>query len=172
MYKLLELTAIWYQASDPLGPVMAALSLLPILIHTSLAALSLCTPPPHSTHHQKLFLGHLLNEFLNARLKRVFRRARPTPGPPTSNDNCKVGDGMPSSHAQFMGFFIAAWACRLPGQVMGVVPEWILFAAAMVAAVLVSYSRVYLRYHSREQVVAGFVIGVGCGRVFKEIFGL
>lgn len=52
------------------------------------------------------FVGQLACEGLNLGLKRIFKHGRPT-------DFLGTGYGMPSSHSQFMGYFMAFWCLHL-----------------------------------------------------------
>jgi dolichyldiphosphatase len=52
------------------------------------------------------FIGQLGCEGLNLALKRIFKQGRPT-------DFLGTGYGMPSSHSQFMGYFLAFWCIHL-----------------------------------------------------------
>ncbi|CAG8537247.1 2686_t:CDS:2 [Paraglomus brasilianum] len=74
-----------------------------------------------------MFIGQLTCELTNAILKRIIREQRPT-------DKLGDGYGMPSSHAQFVGYFA-------------------------VFSILHLYTRVYLNYHTPTQVIVGYVIG-------------
>lgn len=51
-------------------------------------------------------VGQLGCEGLNLALKRIFKQGRPT-------DFLGTGYGMPSSHSQFMGYFMAFWCIHL-----------------------------------------------------------
>jgi dolichyldiphosphatase len=51
-------------------------------------------------------IGQLGCEGLNLGLKRIFKQGRPT-------DFLGTGYGMPSSHSQFMGYFMAFWCLHL-----------------------------------------------------------
>lgn len=162
MYKLLELSAIWYEKGDRLGLLMALVSLAPMLIFTSLVVLALCTDPPHSTHHLKLLVGQLINELLSVSLKRYLKIPRPPHGPPMTDDDF----GMPSRHAQFMGFLVGYWRGRLPGVMRGVGG---LRVVVVGAAVLVAWSRCHLLYHSVDQVVVGLLIGFVFAKIYAKI---
>ena len=71
---------------------------------------------------------------------------------------------MPSAHAQFCFFFaayVALWARR--HWRVGAAWRAAAVGAAAVGAAAVTYSRVYLRYHSVPQVCAGAAVGVASG---------
>lgn len=71
------------------------------------------------------------------------------------------GYGMPSSHAQFVAFFavyLALWI-HLRAHVF---PRWVRWGLTVVAAVgsaAVALSRIYLSYHTQQQVACGYVVG-------------
>lgn len=162
MNKLLDLTAVWYEEGDRLGYALAIISLAPILIFTSLTVLTLCTDPPCSDHHLKLLLGQVLNEVLSMSLKQILRIPRPLNGPPIDDY------GMPSRHAQFMGFLVGYWNGGLPGRMRGGERWW--RGCGVVGAVMVCWSRCYLKYHSVGQVLVGAVIGFVFARVYAKFF--
>lgn len=143
--KLLSLTAVVYPRGDRLGQLLAATSMLPLVLAVSLVTCVLCRRDLHSCF---MLLGQLLNELLNKAIKESVREARPQGSP--ADDF-----GMPSSHSQFMWYFAtyhvlfahsrAAHHSRL--EVLGS------SALALLCAGGVAYSRVYLLYHTVEQVL-------------------
>eukprot|EP00285_Hemiselmis_virescens_P005155 CAMPEP_0173397848 /NCGR_PEP_ID=MMETSP1356-20130122/39651_1 /TAXON_ID=77927 ORGANISM="Hemiselmis virescens, Strain PCC157" /NCGR_SAMPLE_ID=MMETSP1356 /ASSEMBLY_ACC=CAM_ASM_000847 /LENGTH=184 /DNA_ID=CAMNT_0014357197 /DNA_START=102 /DNA_END=652 /DNA_ORIENTATION=+ len=107
-------------------------------------------------------VGQLLNEVSNYVFKRLLKQPRP-PGAP------RVGmheSGMPSNHAQFMGFFVAFGVLVVLYRLRGYHP--VEKAATLVGTVslglLVCRSRLLFGFHTFEQVAVGFVIGLlsGC----------
>ncbi|BFZ55200.1 hypothetical protein PYCC9005_002240 [Savitreella phatthalungensis] len=100
-----------------------------------------------------MLAGQLACEGLNDLLKKAIRQPRPQ----TRNFD---GYGMPSSHAQFMGYFAAYMV--LTAHPLEKVP-------AVVLAVAVAGSRVFLAYHSVEQVIVGVVVGVVFGVVWATV---
>lgn len=75
------------------------------------------------------------------------------------------GYGMPSSHAQFVGFFavyFSLWmylrARQLPSYQRAVIS-----VTAVALSVAVSLSRIYLSYHTQLQVACGYSVGVVFG---------
>lgn len=103
-----------------------------------------------------MLAGQLLCEAVNFGLKRLIRQERPT-------RMHGKGYGMPSSHAQFMAFWAMYLALfislRHAGPHSHRVEKWGLVVAAVVGAVAVATSRVYLGYHSQRQVVVGMSAG-------------
>lgn len=75
------------------------------------------------------------------------------------------GFGMPSNHAQFVAFGAAYVLLFVTRRCKGA-PTWERLLAAVVAVALAgacAASRVYLGYHTTEQVLVGLVVGAGCG---------
>jgi len=90
-----RLTEVKYDPSDPLGLVLAVASLLPIALLVAFPTLILFRRDLRTI---TFFAGQLANEALNMVLKRVLREPRPA-------GSHREDYGMPSSHAQFSGFF-------------------------------------------------------------------
>ncbi|KAJ1839236.1 hypothetical protein LPJ70_005139, partial [Coemansia sp. RSA 2708] len=106
-----------------------------------------------------LLLGQLLNELLNLIIKLIIREPRP-------HEHLGDGYGMPSSHAQFMGFFVVYVVVYLETRVvMHQVHRRVVQAGSLVLGGLVLISRVYLGYHTVRQVLAGAIVGAGTGAV-------
>ncbi|CAJ0892985.1 5822_t:CDS:2 [Entrophospora sp. SA101] len=78
-----------------------------------------------------IFIGQSICELFNAILKRWLREKRPT-------DRLGTGYGMPLSHAQFIAFL-----------------QFLQFYIY----ITVSYSRIYLNYHTTKQVLFGNLFG-------------
>eukprot|EP01045_Picozoa_sp_COSAG04_P007015 COSAG04_NODE_356_length_16034_cov_11.195168_17_plen_247_part_00 len=85
--KLLSLTAVVYQRGDTAGQLLAAISLLPLVLVVGLATCILCRREVHTCF---FLLGQLLTELLNKALKETLRQPRPADAP--ADDY-----GMPSS---------------------------------------------------------------------------
>jgi len=160
VWKPISLTYVTYPEGDMVGKLLAWGSLLPIFIIVSFVTLILFR---REIHTMMFFVGMLLNETLNMVLKRYFREARP----------CRPGDesllyskhGMPSSHAQFMGFFalylifFAYMRLKPHESEYFIVRKHVMAFSAFTSAIFVSISRIYLHYHSLEQVGAGLLVG-------------
>lgn len=157
MLRPFKLTFFEYEDGDALGKLCALLSCAPIFAVVSFATLFASR---RDLATAAFFLGHLLNEALNAALKRALKQPRP----PSQLRHGPTDYGMPSAHAQFCFFFaayVALWARR--HWRVGAAWRAAAVGAAAVGAAAVTYSRVYLRYHSVPQVCAGAAVGVASG---------
>lgn len=126
------------------------------------------------------FFGQLACEAFNLVLKRTFKQGRPT-------DFLGTGYGMPSSHSQFAGYFMAFWCLHLlrfrPGMSRARrarekgqqdaqlslinllrTAEHVTFVVLIVIGCIVTaYSRYHLSYHTPSQIIVGFSLGLACG---------
>lgn len=105
-------------------------------------------------------VSQLLNELLNNVLKHWIKQPRPV-----ALVRFHLGSyGMPSDHAQFM-FFAAAYVLLFAslrwGQPLYARVGWCLVAVCFAAAV--TLSRVYLMYHTPEQILVGALVGSVAG---------
>jgi dolichyldiphosphatase len=115
-----------------------------------------------------MFGGQMACEALNFALKRILKEERP-------KQMHGKGYGMPSSHAQFVAFFSLSLTLFLlfrhvpkkptPSHTpLSMTARVGLSALALANAGLVSWSRIYLSYHTPKQVL----VGVGAG-IFSAI---
>ncbi|KEZ39059.1 putative dolichyldiphosphatase [Scedosporium apiospermum] len=163
----LSLTHVYYDPTDPLSHLCAWLALLPQALCIVYVTLSLST---REAEVLLTFAGQLACEAANFLLKRLIKEARPAriPG---------KGYGMPSSHAQFVAFWSVSVALFLLVRYQPVpspssashrrgvwpfVPRLVVSVVALVTAIAVAASRVYLSYHTPKQVCVGFAAGVVC----------
>ncbi|KAJ0395847.1 hypothetical protein P43SY_002264 [Pythium insidiosum] len=150
-----ELTWVEYDAQDPLGAVLALVTLSPVFIMVMYATLVVFQ---RDLDAMALLVGQLLNEVLNQILKRTIKQSRP-------HGARMSGAGMPSAHAQFLGFF-AAYVVAYTLQRMDHrrrAEKTLTIAGAILLALLVCVSRVRLGYHTTEQVIAGAIVGLISG---------
>ena len=167
----LDLTHVQYSARDPWGAYWALVTLSPVLILAVYVAAFLHR---RDLIFVRVLLGHIGCEALNGRLKREIQEPRPT-------SVLGMGYGMPSSHAQFSGFFcafwcwhiVAHWPRRDPSLARGV---WLRRAEqgtslllVLACTALTCYSRVHLMYHTADQVKVGVALGGAMGLVYYAL---
>jgi len=166
LWKPVSLFHVTYPADDIIGKILGWGSLIPMFIIVAFITLILFR---RELHTMAFFGGIVLNELLNAILKHSIKASRP----------CRPGDeaqlfnkyGMPSSHAQFMGFFAIYMTLfayirlkmHISEQFMDNIRQHLMAFTSIGAALFVIISRIYLRYHTVEQVIVGLVIGVLSG---------
>ncbi|KAJ2834184.1 hypothetical protein GGI24_000513 [Coemansia furcata] len=151
------LTHFQYSDGDHIGMALALASLFPIFMVVMEVTIVLSR---REIAGILLLSGQLLNEAFNLVLKQIIREERP---------HLHLGDGygMPSSHAQFMGFFVVFTTMYLEARITtNVIHKRAVQMGAIVLGVLVAASRVYLGYHSGMQVVAGGAVGLIAGLVW------
>ncbi|XP_065647694.1 dolichyldiphosphatase 1 isoform X2 [Hydra vulgaris] len=162
----ISLTHVIYPKGDTFAKILAYSSLFPIFVVSGFITLIIFR---RELHTMVFFGGVLINEILNLTLKHTLKSPRPCqPG------DCKLlmtKHGMPSNHAQFMSFFAVYMVLfayiRMKIHVVEKFTDNLrrhgitLFSIA--STVIVCISRVYLRYHTIEQVLVGVVIGLVTG---------
>lgn len=160
-----SLTHVQYEEGDRLGFLLALVSQTPVFVMVSYAVL-LCSRRDLAT--AALATGQLLNEVVNYVLKHAIRQPRP------AHVHAHAGSlpkwGMPSDHAQFVGFaagYLTLWALRR----WSVGRAWRggVALAVHLGAGAVMFSRVYLGYHTVDQVVAGYCVGLGLGAAWHAV---
>ncbi|KAL0273982.1 UNVERIFIED_CONTAM: hypothetical protein PYX00_006530 [Menopon gallinae] len=155
----LSLTTVEYPRGDWFGRFLALTSLLPFSIISGFIALILFRRDLHTI---SFFIGTIFNEFLNLILKHIFCEARPV-----FRNSLYTEYGMPSSHSQFMWFFTTYIVyfvfIRLQHMNNKTTLETIwrtaLTVVCLLAAMAVTYSRIYLQYHTWNQVLTGILVG-------------
>ncbi|EPS28590.1 hypothetical protein PDE_03536 [Penicillium oxalicum 114-2] len=168
----LSFTHVHYNPQDPLSFASAWLALAPQALCVSYATLIWASREVEVIF---MFGGQLSCEALNFVLKRIIKEERP-------KEMFGKGYGMPSSHAQFMTYFAVYMslflAFRHSPSYAGSYPysDFLLRSALIVglcaSAVAVSASRVYLSYHTPQQVLAGSAAGFLCACGWFVVTGL
>ncbi|XP_070163047.1 dolichyldiphosphatase 1 [Polyergus mexicanus] len=157
----LSLTLVEYPQGDLLGKLLAVLSLVPFAIIAGFITLILFRRDLHTI---VFFSGIIINDCINFVLKHTICEARPM-----KRDGLYAEYGMPSTHAQFMWFFTAYatlfiyfrlnYSCTIVGRFW----RTIVAVGCIITAILITYSRVYLLYHSSTQVFFGALLGLSLG---------
>jgi len=162
-----SLTHVEYIPGDALGWLASLASLAPVFW---LAVAAATLVQRRDLGCAAYLCGQLANEVLNWLLKRAL--AQPRPAAAAVHLHAGPVYGMPSNHAQFAGFFAAsacAWAASGRGCGGARARAAAAAAAALAAAAAVGASRVYLHYHSVEQVVAGWAVGAAAGTAWAAL---
>lgn len=157
-------TYILYDPADIVLAVCVQLSLLPIYIMVFYTLWFLVT---REVEPVGVVCGHLVNEALNKAVKHVYKQPRPD----FHKDFGALSSygltyGMPLAHSQFMGFFAAYYSLvvlKLPVSRATRRAGPVLLGGAALA---VAFSRVYLLYHTPEQVLVGLLVGAVWGVAF------
>ncbi|CAG5122414.1 unnamed protein product [Candidula unifasciata] len=157
-WKPVSFTHVEFPKGDFVGFILAWVSLSPFILIISFMTLIVFR---RDLHTMAFLVGLGLDEILNLLIKHAIREPRPLRG----RHNLYTEYGMPSSHAQFMWFFSSYFTLfllvRLYRNQSLIDDLWKCVSAALSVfmALLVSWSRVYLRYHSISQVLCGGFLG-------------
>ena len=126
---------------------MAIAGTLPFILIAWYTLLSFCTCRCKYWHLLiPIYIASYISENI---LKPYFQQPRP----PLS---CIDSYGMPSTHATLSGVYII-WVIYCYAKGLDVSVEWTIFLS--IFAVNNAYSRIYLNYHTEEQVIYGFIWG-------------
>ncbi len=168
-WKVLSLTHVEYQEGDTLGKIFAIYSLLPLaIVIVFLTAFFF----RRDLHTFTFGLGVIVNYAANTVLKKYIAEPRPKQRYYKTNSQDRFGFmlcfrsvqfeefGMPSSHSQFM-WFCSAYLVLFTLFRLTHTITWKTLSVGLClgASTLMSYSRVYLQYHTPSQVVWGAVVG-------------
>ncbi|EJU03894.1 PAP2-domain-containing protein [Dacryopinax primogenitus] len=158
----LSLTHILYDPDDPVGRIFALLALSPMILVSMYTIVVLLR---RELLISTMFAGQLGCEAFSWMLKRMFKRERPI-------DYVGTGYGFPSSHSQFMGYFVTFFLLHLwfretsmerLQDPLSKVRKMILYIGVPIWGAAVCYSRFHLTYHTVSQVVVGATIGIAIG---------
>lgn len=173
------LTYVRYTEHDTWGQILAFFTLAPILIHTGLigaliARREMCTA--------MLLVGLTLNEIISLVLKKLIQEPRP--------ETCEFLEacesyGMPSSHAQYVIFLATnVTLAAIRHKYRKVQPPFLhtpfainrfdnvqllLLILVWPLAFMVIESRMYLGYHTADQVLKGSVAGLFFGSLWFNL---
>jgi len=159
--EVLELTTVHYRPGDPFSLFFAYVTLIPLALLVSLFTLILFR---RDFRTALIFVGLLVNEVVNYILKKMVKQSRPSVLKMRETDY-----GMPSSHAQFLFFFSTYLFLLLLSNKFSFYHKWwkqVYSVLGYVVAAAVAYSRVYLYYHTAEQVLVGCAIGTVIGGIW------
>ncbi|CAG8475461.1 6812_t:CDS:2 [Ambispora leptoticha] len=147
----LSLTHVQFDASDKIAYLFAYITLAPIFIVVGYVTTILARREITTIN---MFIGQIACEALNGVLKSLMKEKRPT-------DKLGKGYGMPSNHAQFIGFFTMFSVLYLYRRIKFQQNAWkhLIALGLLGFAGAVSCSRVYLNYHTPKQVLVGIAFG-------------
>ncbi|KAF8072818.1 DOLPP1 [Scenedesmus sp. PABB004] len=156
------LTCARYAAGDGLGRALAHVALAPVALLVWQAAKVYTR---REVHEAALLLGLVLEEGLARALKHALAHPRP---PSCAALGLCASHGMPSSHTSLMFAYLAATTAAAAAAAPRRRPAARALAAAEQAALAaaalgVAASRLYLGYHSADQVAAGAALGAAYG---------
>uniref|UniRef100_A0A0X3NXM7 Dolichyldiphosphatase 1 n=2 Tax=Schistocephalus solidus TaxID=70667 RepID=A0A0X3NXM7_SCHSO len=160
VWKPLSTFFVLYQRGDKIGHVLAWSSEAPLIIASGVLAVAFFRRDLHSIFY---VIGMLFNEFLNYVLKHLIKAPRPLVHPSL----LVTGYAMPSNHSQFM-FFMACYlflfcTCRLLRQHYSAVYLNSACIFALLLSCITAYSRLYLGFHTFQQICIGSLIGIIAG---------
>ncbi|KAJ7255479.1 hypothetical protein B0H12DRAFT_534387 [Mycena haematopus] len=158
----LDLTHVLYDDSSYFSLALALVTLSPILLMPAYAALAFQT---REYLIIIMWAGQLAGEVLNLVLKHTIKQNRPS-------YSAANGYGFPSSHSQYMGYFASFLILHLyfrhrfsttGSHILDQLWRAVIYVALILWALVVAYSRFYLRYHSIAQILWGLGIGAALG---------
>ncbi|TSK72033.1 putative helicase senataxin [Bagarius yarrelli] len=167
-WQSISLTHVEYPTGDLAGQILAYASLLPIAILVGFVTLIVFKRELHTI---SFFGGLVMNEGINWLLKHILQEPRPCGG---GHSTVTTEYGMPSSHSQFIWFFVVYFFLFLylrmhqtnNARCVELLWRHVLSIILLGVALSVSYSRVYLLYHTWSQVIYGGVAGTVVGVVW------
>ena len=160
----LENTYVRFEKGDIIGEVLAYITLSPVFVMVMYTTLVILRRD-YSTFYA--LGGQLLNLLLNKVLKKLIDEPRPS-------DNNDISDsGMPSNHSQFIGYFVVYYSIQFlfntnGNKTLSVQYKYLYSFYLFVLGVLVCFSRLYLGYHTIDQVL----VGVGVGTVVAILWSM
>lgn len=160
-------TYVLYDPNDIISIISVQFTLLPVYIMVFYLLWFLVT---REIEPVIVVAGHLCSEIVNKILKVLLKNPRPDFHREFGSGG-SLSYGMPSAHSQFIGFLAAYYTCVVIFKI-GHLKQWQKAAWAVILAgvgVCVAGSRVYLMYHTWQQVFVGVTVGVVFG-VFYFIF--
>lgn len=157
-WKPFSLTHVEYPTGDLVGKFLALGSLIPIFLIVGFITLILFRRDLHTIF---FFVGIVMNEAINLVLKHTIQQPRPF-----QRQDLYTEYGMPSSHSQLIWFFAVYSTLflifrlhHISESLVDMVGKVAVGLGLLLAACLVSYSRIYLLYHSWSQVLCGALVG-------------
>lgn len=154
-------TYVLYDPADLVSVACVQLSLLPVYVMVFYTLWFLIT---REIQPVIMVGGHLIGEVANKVIKEIIRQPRPD-FHKDFGANSGLTYGMPLAHSQFMGFLSVYTSLLLFYRVPRLLSRWKAAGSAVMLTVAgcVAFSRVYLLYHTVQQVVVGVSLGLVLG---------
>lgn len=154
---------VLYSPGDTLGKALAYFSILPYCLILHQVSKVYCR---REVHEALTLFGLVVNEGIARALKHLVNSSRP---PTCAQLGVCDSHGWPSSHTSCMFFYFSYAACMLLYKHPRVtdtasrVSRAVEMVFVLYVSVTVGISRVYLGYHTTQQVIAGAAIGLCAG---------
>lgn len=158
-----DLTYVVYDPKDTFGLLCVHFSLFPIYTMVFYASWFLLT---REIEPVIVVAGHLASEIVNKIAKKFLKEPRPEFHKEFGTGSLTYG--MPSAHAQHMGFFAGYFTCIILFKIthLSLNTRYFGCLVLMLASAGVCFSRVYLLYHTTQQVIVGTLFGAFLGALF------
>lgn len=157
----LEITYVTFEHGDLVGEILAFVTLTPIYVMVMYTVLVILRRDFHTLY---ALLGQCICLVVNKVLKSIISQPRPA-------ESDLKDSGMPSNHSQFVGFFCIFYICQfcLNSKLLAIKFRVLYSVALLGLGSVVCFSRVYLIYHTPEQVFVGAVVGAVLGFLFAVV---
>lgn len=155
-----SLTHVKFAAGDHFGQFMALVTLSPVYIMASYATLLVYRRDSITLYN---LTGQMVSLLVNLVLKQCLNQPRPDHILSELEDS-----GMPSNHAQFIAYFAVINICQLCHKRSRSLSPFFQFLYSfyfLLLAFLVCFSRLYLHYHTLDQVLVGACVGAICALI-------
>lgn len=118
--------------------------------------------------------GHVLNDISNNIIKTIVKQPRPNSFGSFQQESIRSNYGMPSAHSQFMGFLTAYVSLKLWLQWVGIKTRQKILGLSLLILMTIGVtgSRVYLGYHTIDQVCIGVLVGILLGSLYFFVVGI
>lgn len=108
--------------------------------------------------------------FLNTTLKNFFERPRPFQAINVNNLTNANGYSFPSGHSMGSIIVYLLLAYLISFKLKRNLSKTIIIISSIILSIVIAFSRVYLGVHYPTDIIAGFLIGLGCALISIFIF--
>ena len=155
----LDYTFVTYEQNDFIGLCLAFATLTPIYAMVMYTTLIILRRDYFTCY---ALGGQIFNLIVNKILKKVINQPRPV--------SCEISSdsGMPSNHAQFISYLISFYIFQIAfnSKYLTKFYKFFYINILLLIGLVVSYSRIYLNYHTIDQVLVGVGIGTSIGIIW------